>query len=110
MVIVFGAFALGRTGTVQQLGLGLAVAVAVDATIVRCVLVPATMTLLGRWNWWAPAALRRLPRRAGFREPGWAGGAIRAGGAVPASRTPADAAEPPESAEPPTSAPQPALR
>ncbi len=68
MVIVFGAFALGQTGTVQQIGLGLAVAVAVDATVVRCVLVPATMTLLGRWNWWAPAVLRRLHERIGLRE------------------------------------------
>ena len=57
-------------GTVQQVGLGLAVAVAVDATIVRCVLVPATMTLLGRWNWWAPARLRRLHERFGLRETG----------------------------------------
>src|SRR5437763_3745468 len=68
MVVVFGAFAFARTGTVQQVGLGLAVAVAVDATIVRCVLVPATMTLLGRWNWWAPAPLRRLHERVGLRE------------------------------------------
>ena len=43
--------------TSQQIGLGLTVAVPIDATIVRCVLVPATMTLLGRWNWWAPAWL-----------------------------------------------------
>ncbi len=68
MVIVFGAFALARTGTIQQVGLGLAVAVAVDATIVRCVLVPATMTLLGRFNWWAPGWLRRLHERVGLPE------------------------------------------
>jgi RND superfamily putative drug exporter len=60
MVIVFGCFALAKSGTIQQIGLGLAVAVAIDATIVRCLLVPATMTLLGRWNWWAPGPLRRL--------------------------------------------------
>jgi RND superfamily putative drug exporter len=71
MVVVFGAFAFARTGTVQQVGLGLAVAVTVDATIVRCVLVPATMTLLGRWNWWAPGWLSRLRKRpAGIR---WTG-------------------------------------
>jgi RND superfamily putative drug exporter len=63
MVIVFGCFALARTGTIQQIGLGLAVAVAIDATIVRCLLVPATMTLLGRWNWWAPGPLKRLHAR-----------------------------------------------
>ncbi len=68
MVIVFGAFGLARTGTIQQVGIGLAVAVAVDATIVRCVLVPATMTLLGRFNWWAPAWLSRLHARVGPRE------------------------------------------
>jgi putative drug exporter of the RND superfamily len=68
MVVVFSCFVTGRMGTVQEIGLGLAVAVAIDATIVRCVLVPATMTLLGRWNWWAPAPLRRLHARLGLRE------------------------------------------
>ncbi|GAA1897255.1 MMPL family transporter [Asanoa iriomotensis] len=67
MVIVFSCFLTGRIGTVQQIGLGLAVAVAVDATLVRCVLVPATMTLLGRWNWWSPRPLARLHARLGFR-------------------------------------------
>ncbi|HKT01711.1 MAG TPA: MMPL family transporter, partial [Rugosimonospora sp.] len=65
MVIVFGCFAFARSGEIQQIGLGLAVAVAIDATVVRCVLVPATMTLLGRWNWWAPAPLKRLHARLG---------------------------------------------
>ena len=60
MVIVFGCFAAARIGNIEQIGLGLAVAVLIDATVVRCLLVPATMTLLGRWNWWAPAWLRRL--------------------------------------------------
>jgi len=41
--------------------------VAIDATIVRCLLVPATMTLLGDWNWWAPAPLRRLYEKVGLR-------------------------------------------
>ena len=41
--------------------------VAIDATLVRCLLVPATMTLLGEWNWWAPAPLRRLHDRLGLR-------------------------------------------
>jgi putative drug exporter of the RND superfamily len=68
MVVVFGAFAFARTGTIQQVGVGLSVAVAVDATIVRCVLVPATMTVLGRWNWWAPAWLGQLHERVGLRE------------------------------------------
>jgi putative drug exporter of the RND superfamily len=50
------------------MGLALAIAVAVDATLVRCILVPATMTLLGRANWWAPGPLRRLHRRFGLHE------------------------------------------
>jgi RND superfamily putative drug exporter len=68
MVIVFGCFLAGRMGTIQQIGLGLALAVAIDATIVRCLLVPATMTLLRRYNWWAPAPLRALQRRLGLGE------------------------------------------
>jgi putative drug exporter of the RND superfamily len=68
MVIVFAGFAAGELVLVKQLGIGLAVAVVVDATIVRCLLVPATMTLMGERNWWSPAPLRRLQRRYGFRE------------------------------------------
>jgi RND superfamily putative drug exporter len=68
MVIVFACFAGARVGQIEQVGLGLTVAVLIDATIVRCLLVPATMTLLGRWNWWAPAPLRRLHERFGLRE------------------------------------------
>jgi RND superfamily putative drug exporter len=63
MVIVFTCFLVGRVGNTQEIGLGLAAAIAIDATLVRCVLVPATMTLLGRWNWWAPAPLARFHRR-----------------------------------------------
>jgi RND superfamily putative drug exporter len=49
--------------SIKQIGLGNAVAIAVDATIVRLVLVPATMKLLGRWNWWLPQSLQRaLPK------------------------------------------------
>ncbi len=66
MVVVFSCFVTGRIGNVQQIGFGLAVAVAIDATLVRCVLVPATMTLLGRANWWAPAWLRRIHASLGF--------------------------------------------
>jgi len=70
MLIVFGAFGLAQISDIEQIGVGLFVAVLVDATLVRCLLVPATMTLLGRWNWWAPAPLRRLHRRFGVREAG----------------------------------------
>jgi RND superfamily putative drug exporter len=68
MVIVFAGFAAGELVLIKQLGIGLAVAVIVDATVVRSLLVPATMTLMGRRNWWSPAPLRRLHRRFGLGE------------------------------------------
>src|SRR5215470_8232018 len=68
IMIVFLGFAAGQTLGIKEMGLALAIAVAVDATLVRCVLVPATMTLLGPANWWAPAPLRRLHQRIGLHE------------------------------------------
>jgi RND superfamily putative drug exporter len=62
MVTVFGAFAAGRLGQFQQMGFGLAVAVLIDATIVRTLLVPASMRLLGDWNWYLPTWLQWLPK------------------------------------------------
>lgn len=61
MVAVFGGFALGDLAALQQFGFGLAVAVLMDATIVRSVLVPASMSLLGKWNWYMPNFLNWLP-------------------------------------------------
>jgi len=61
MVAVFGGFALGDLVAIQQMGFGLAVAVLIDATIIRCILVPASMHLLGTWNWYMPNFLRWLP-------------------------------------------------
>jgi RND superfamily putative drug exporter len=62
MISVFAAFVLGEDPIVKMFGVGLATAVLIDATIVRIVLVPATMRLLGDWNWWLPRWLdRRLP-------------------------------------------------
>jgi RND superfamily putative drug exporter len=66
MVSVFAAFALADTITIKSIGVGMAIAVAVDATIVRVLLVPATMRLMGRWNWWAPGILGRFVDRLGF--------------------------------------------
>jgi Predicted drug exporters of the RND superfamily len=66
MVTVFAAFALADTVTIKSIGVGMALAVALDATIIRVLLVPATMRLLGRWNWWAPGPLGRLAERFGF--------------------------------------------
>jgi RND superfamily putative drug exporter len=62
MVAVFTAFASGRIGAFQQMGFGLAVAVFMDATIVRTILVPATMRLLGDRNWYLPRWLQWLPQ------------------------------------------------
>jgi RND superfamily putative drug exporter len=68
VVLVFGGFAAGEMLSIKELGVAMVIAVAVDATLVRCLLVPATMTLLGDANWWAPAPLRRLHERFGLRE------------------------------------------
>ena len=68
VLIVFLGFVAGENVGIKEMGLALAVAVAVDATLVRCLLVPATMTLMGRANWWAPAPLRRLHDRFGLSE------------------------------------------
>jgi putative drug exporter of the RND superfamily len=62
MVAVFIGFAAGRLGPLQQMGFGLAVAVFMDATIVRSLLVPASMRLLGDWNWYLPRWLQWLPK------------------------------------------------
>ncbi len=81
IVIVFAGFAAGTMVGIKEFGLALAVSIVVDATLVRCLLVPATMTLLGDANWWAPAPLRRLHARIGLRE---GGPAAVPGGAAPA--------------------------
>ena len=66
VVIVFAGLIAGQLLVVKQTGVALAAAVAIDATLVRMLLVPATMTLLGEWNWWAPPPLRRLHARFGL--------------------------------------------
>ena len=62
MVVPFGAFATGSDQSMKQLGVGPAVAILIDATIVRAVLLPATMKLLGERNWWLPQRLNWLPK------------------------------------------------
>ena len=62
MVAVFAGFAAGRLTSLEQMGFGLAVAVFLDATIVRSILVPSTMKLLGDRNWYLPGWLEWLPR------------------------------------------------
>jgi RND superfamily putative drug exporter len=66
MVVVFAAFALAEVVVVRSVGFGMALAVALDATLVRVLLVPATMRLFGPLNWWAPALLLRARRTLGF--------------------------------------------
>ena len=62
VIVVAGSFAFADIVLIKALGVGIAIAVALDATVVRALLVPATMRLLGKWNWWLPGSLaRRLP-------------------------------------------------
>ena len=68
LAVVIGAFALSGIVFMKMLGIGMLVALLIDATIVRALLVPATMKLLGRLNWWAPGPLARWWARYGFRE------------------------------------------
>lgn len=67
MIVVFAGFVAGQLLVIKEIGVALAVTVLVDATLVRMLLVPATMTLLGTWNWWAPAPLRRVYERFAIR-------------------------------------------
>jgi len=66
--IALGAFATSQIIFIKELGLGTAFAVLLDATIIRALLVPSLMEMLGRWNWWAPRPLRRLHERFGLSE------------------------------------------
>ena len=68
MRFVFTGLIFGDLIVIKEVGFALALTVLVDATLVRLLLVPATMTLLGRYNWWAPAPLRRLHERFGISE------------------------------------------
>jgi RND superfamily putative drug exporter len=66
--VAIGAFATSKIIFIKQNGVGTALAVLIDASIVRALLVPSLMQLLGEWNWWAPAPLRRLHERYGISE------------------------------------------
>ena len=66
--VAIGAFVTSQIIFLKELGFGTAVAVLIDATIIRALLVPAVMQLLGKWNWWAPSPLRRLHERIGLKE------------------------------------------
>ena len=66
--IAIGAFVTSEVIFIKEVGFGTAVAVLIDATIIRALLVPSLMEMLGKWNWWAPAPLRRLHARIGLSE------------------------------------------
>jgi len=68
LAVVVAGFATGGIAFIKLIGVGMIVAIVVDATLVRLLLVPATMRLLGKWNWWAPAPLARFYRRFGIHE------------------------------------------
>jgi RND superfamily putative drug exporter len=68
--VAIGAFATSKLVFIKELGVGAALAVLIDASIIRALLVPSLMELLGSWNWWAPRPLRRLHDRIGLREDG----------------------------------------
>ena len=68
-----GAFATSEIIFIKENGVGTALAVLIDASIIRALLVPSLMALLGKWNWWAPAPLRRLHERWGVSEGGTPG-------------------------------------
>ena len=86
LVIVIGLFSLSSISFIKMLGVGMIVALILDATLVRMLLVPATMRLLGDANWWAPAPLRRFHARHGIREDdGPAPGAVQAPAPEPVS-------------------------
>jgi hypothetical protein len=83
MTVVFASFVANPSPLVKMLGVGLSTAIVLDATIVRMVLVPATMTLLGRANWWLPRWLdRRLPRLVAQDGRGDPADAVRVGDGV----------------------------
>jgi RND superfamily putative drug exporter len=69
MVVVFSAFGLSSVIILKQIGLGLALAILIDATIVRALVVPATMRLMGKWNWWSPAWLGGSKNTEDVKEP-----------------------------------------
>jgi RND superfamily putative drug exporter len=68
--VAIGAFATSQIAFIKELGIGAALAVLIDASIIRALLVPSLMELLGAWNWWAPRPLQRLHARIGLREAG----------------------------------------
>ena len=70
LIVVVAGFSAGGIIFAQLIGVGMGVAIIIDATLVRMLLVPATMRVFGRWNWWAPGPLAKVYQRYGIREGG----------------------------------------
>ena len=68
LAVAIGAFVTSEVSFIKQIGVGVALGVLIDAFVVRALLVPSLMALLGPWNWWSPKPLRRLHARIGIRE------------------------------------------
>jgi RND superfamily putative drug exporter len=68
MVVVVGAFALGDVTVIKMVGLGTAIAIAIDATLMRALIVPAALVIMRRANWWAPRWLSAFVDRIGVRD------------------------------------------
>ena len=88
--VAMGAFATSQIIFIKENGVGTALAVLIDASIIRALLVPSLMELLGKWNWWAPAPLRRLHDRFGISEAATAeqaGARVRAAGRLATGRS-----------------------
>ena len=83
MAISFAALIASQVSVMRLFGTGLTLAILVDATLVRVVLVPAFMHLMGRWNWWSPKPLAKLHARIGISEAGPAPEPVNAGGTQP---------------------------
>lgn len=66
LAVTFGAFASSGVSIMKMLGLGIALAILIDATIVRGLLVPSLMKLLGKWNWWAPRWMKSIHAKVGL--------------------------------------------
>jgi RND superfamily putative drug exporter len=70
MAIAFSGFMLGTALWMKEMGFGLTVSILVDATLIRIVLVPSIMEVMGRWNWWVPKSLAAWSRRGGIEREG----------------------------------------
>jgi uncharacterized membrane protein YdfJ with MMPL/SSD domain len=68
LIVVIAAFASGEIPLMKQIGVGLGLAIVMDAVVIRMLLVPATMHLLGEYSWWAPAPLKRFHQKLGLGE------------------------------------------